>query len=55
VAAGAELVLSVNGSNVDCAREMAGTRTRVVVVRNSGHARDDRAHSRKDGRLASPI
>jgi dihydropteroate synthase len=32
VGAGAELVLSVNGSNLDVARDFAGTKTRVVVV-----------------------
>jgi dihydropteroate synthase-like protein len=32
VAAGAELVLSVNGSNVDVARDLANTDVRVVVV-----------------------
>ena len=36
VAAGAELVLSVNGSNVDVAREFSGTDTRVVVVPDLG-------------------
>jgi len=32
VGAGAELVLSVNGSNLDVARDFAGTKTRVVVI-----------------------
>src|SRR5436309_3784982 len=32
VGAGAELVLSVNRSNRDVARELAGTKTRVVVI-----------------------
>jgi len=32
VAAGAELVLSVNGSNLEVARDLAGTGARVVVV-----------------------
>ena len=32
VGAGAELVLSVNGSNRDVARELAGTKARVVVI-----------------------
>jgi hypothetical protein len=40
VAAGAELVLSVNGSNVDVARELAGTAARVVVVPELGGALD---------------
>jgi dihydropteroate synthase len=40
VAAGAELVLSVNGSNIDVARDIAGTRTRVVVVPDPGGALD---------------
>jgi dihydropteroate synthase-like protein len=36
VAAGAELVLSVNGSNIDAARELAGTGARVVVLPDLG-------------------
>ena len=36
VAAGAELVLSVNGSNIEVARELAGTGARVVVVPDLG-------------------
>jgi dihydropteroate synthase len=40
VAAGAELVLSVNGSNIDVARELAGTTARVVVVPELGGALD---------------
>jgi dihydropteroate synthase len=36
VAAGAELVLSVNGSNVEVARELAGTSVRVVAVPDLG-------------------
>src|SRR5262249_9554446 len=36
VAAGAELVLSVNGSNSEVARELAGTGARVVVVPDLG-------------------
>ena len=36
VSAGAELVLSVNGSNIDVARELAGTGARVVVVPDLG-------------------
>jgi dihydropteroate synthase len=40
VEAGAELVLSVNGSNLDAARELAGTRARVVVVPDLGGTLD---------------
>jgi dihydropteroate synthase len=36
VAAGAELVLSVNGSNLDVAKDLAGTGARVVVVPELG-------------------
>jgi len=36
VAAGAELVLSVNGSNRDVARELAGTNARVVAIPDFG-------------------
>jgi dihydropteroate synthase-like protein len=36
VAAGAELVLSVNGSNIDAARDLAGTAARVVVLPDLG-------------------
>jgi dihydropteroate synthase-like protein len=36
VAAGAELVLSINSSNIDAARDLAGTHTRVVVVPDLG-------------------
>ena len=36
VDAGAELVLSVNGSNLDVARDLGGTSTRVVVIPDSG-------------------
>ena len=36
VAAGAELVLSVNGSNIEVAQELAGTGARVVVVPDLG-------------------
>ena len=44
VAAGAELVLSVNGSNIDVARDLAGTGARVVVLPDLGApARDARA------------
>lgn len=40
VQAGAELVLSVNGSNLDVARELAGTRARVVVIPDFGQGLD---------------
>jgi len=40
VAAGAELVLSVNGSNLDAARDLAGTATRVVAVPDLGGGLD---------------
>jgi dihydropteroate synthase len=40
VAAGAELVLSVNRSNMDAARELAGTGARVVAVPELGGALD---------------
>jgi dihydropteroate synthase len=36
IEAGAELVLSVNGSNLEVAREMAGTDRRVVVIPDFG-------------------
>jgi dihydropteroate synthase-like protein len=36
IAAGAELVLSVNGSNLDVARELAGTDAKVVVIPDFG-------------------
>jgi dihydropteroate synthase len=36
VAAGAELVLSLNGSNIEVARDLAGTRARAVVVPDLG-------------------
>jgi len=36
VAAGAELVLSVNGSNREVARELAGTKARVVAIPDFG-------------------
>ena len=38
--AGAELVLSVNRSNLDVARELAGTDTRVVVIPDFGEGLD---------------
>ena len=40
VGAGAELVLSVNGSNVDAARDLAGSGARVVVVPDLGGTLD---------------
>ncbi len=40
VDAGAELVLSVNSSNLEIAREFAGTSTRVVVIPDFGGALD---------------
>jgi dihydropteroate synthase len=40
VAAGAELVLSVNGSNIDVARDLVGTRARVVVLPDLGGSID---------------
>jgi dihydropteroate synthase len=40
VAAGAELVLSVNGSNLDVARDLAGTGARVVAVPELGGGLD---------------
>ena len=40
VAAGAELVLSVNSSNIDAARDLAGTGARVVVLPDLGGALD---------------
>jgi dihydropteroate synthase len=40
VAAGAELVLSVNRSNIETARDLAGTGARVVVVPDLGAALD---------------
>ncbi len=40
VAAGAELVLSVNGSNLDVARELAGTDCGVVVIPDFGEGLD---------------
>ena len=62
VAAGAELVLSVNGSNIDVARDLAGTGARVVVVPDLGGALDtlepslDEARARGASRyLIDPI
>src|SRR5688572_26421012 len=40
VAAGAELVLSVNGSNLEVAKELAGTGARVVVIPDFGQGLD---------------
>jgi dihydropteroate synthase len=40
VAAGAELVLSVNSSNIDVARDLAGTHSRVVAVPDLGSSLD---------------
>ena len=40
VTAGAELVLSVNGSNIDAANDLAGTRARVVAVPDLGGGLD---------------
>jgi dihydropteroate synthase len=40
VAAGAECVLSVNGSNIEAARDLAGTKARVVVLPDLGAALD---------------
>ncbi|NOT26393.1 MAG: dihydropteroate synthase [Acidobacteria bacterium] len=40
VAAGAELVLSLNGSNIDVARDLAGTNARVVVIPDLGGSVD---------------
>ena len=40
MAAGARIVLSVNGSNIDVARDLAGTGTRVVVIPDFGAGLD---------------
>jgi dihydropteroate synthase-like protein len=40
VAAGAELVLSVNGTNLEAARELAGTGARVVAIPDFGEGID---------------
>ena len=40
VAAGADLVLSINGSNIDVGRELAGTGARAVVVPDLGTSLD---------------
>ena len=49
--AGAELVLSVNGSNLDVARELAGTDRRVVVIPDFGEGLEtlDRSIERLEG------
>jgi dihydropteroate synthase-like protein len=45
VEAGAELVLSVNGSNLEVARNLTGTSARVVVIPDFGAGLDTLAHS----------
>jgi dihydropteroate synthase-like protein len=45
VAAGAELILSINGSNLEVARDLAGTSTRAVVVPDLGGTLDTLAPS----------
>jgi dihydropteroate synthase len=45
VEAGAELVLSVNGSNLDVARQLAGTSARVVVIPDFGEGLETLARS----------
>jgi dihydropteroate synthase-like protein len=45
VEAGAELVLSVNGANIDVARELAGSGARVVVIPDFGEGLDTLARS----------
>jgi dihydropteroate synthase-like protein len=61
VAAGASMVLSVNGSNLDAARELAGTGARVVVVPDLGASIDtleptlDRLEQWKVPYLIDPI
>ena len=45
VEAGAELVLSVNGSNIDVAQDLAGTPARVVVIPDFGEGLDTLAPS----------
>jgi dihydropteroate synthase len=49
--AGAELVLSVNGSNLEVARELAGTDRRVVVIPDFGEGLEtlDRSIERLEG------
>jgi len=61
VAAGAELVLSVNGSNIEAARDLAGTAARVVAVPELGGALDtldpilERLDAWRVGYLVDPI
>jgi len=61
VAAGAELVLSVNGSNIEAARALAGTTARVVAVPELGGALDtldpilERLDEWRVGYLVDPI
>jgi dihydropteroate synthase-like protein len=61
VAAGAELVLSVNGSNLDVANDLAGTRARVVAVPDLGGGLEtleptlERLEQRGVGYLIDPI
>jgi dihydropteroate synthase len=45
VAAGAELVLSVNGSNLEVARELAGAGARFVVIPDFGQGLDTLDHN----------
>jgi dihydropteroate synthase len=45
VAAGAELVLSINGTNLDVAREFAGSDTRVVVIPDFGQGMETLDHN----------
>ena len=45
VAAGAELVLSVNGSNIDVVKDLAGTGARVVAIPDLGGSLDTLDHS----------
>ncbi|MGH7497998.1 MAG: DUF6513 domain-containing protein [Gemmatimonadales bacterium] len=45
VEAGAEMVLSVNGSNLEVARDLAGSGTRVVVIPDFGEGLDTLARS----------
>src|SRR5262249_23762797 len=61
VAAGAELVLSVNGSNADAIADLAGTSARAVVVPDLGASLDrieptlDRLHAAGVPYLVDPI
>jgi dihydropteroate synthase len=45
VEAGAEMVLSVNGSNLETAKDLAGTGTRVVVIPDFGEGLDSLARN----------